>query len=104
MSAYVEVYVKPDHRALIEAGSVVGVVADKGCDPKEVATPDSPMTVILRGGETLPPAYGMSPESLLMRCAGIQIIKRLGREVATCWYIADHDQFVALLAQAIESM
>lgn len=101
MSAWVEVYLKGDHRAVIAADSVVGVICAKGSDTDAVATPDAPLTLVLRGGETMPPIYGVSAADLLVRLAGAKIIQKRTLRPATVAYVDRMEQFWAALAQAV---
>lgn len=102
MSAWVEVFLKGDHRAVIAADSVVGVICAKGSDTDAIATPEAPLTLVLRGGETMPPVYGISAADLLVRLAGAKIIQRSTARPATVAYADRMDQFWNALEAAVE--
>lgn len=68
MTSFVEVRVKGDARALIESNSIAGIITSPAMRWDQSATPDKPMAVILRGGETFE-VYGESPGELLFRAA-----------------------------------
>lgn len=53
MSAYIELHVVGGGTAIVEAGSIAGVLTAAGCGIRDPGTPDKPVRVLLRGGETL---------------------------------------------------
>ena len=69
MSAYLELMVSGGHLACLDARSVVAIIYPKGGDASTVATPSASMTVVLSGGETMPPVFGLSGDDLLVACA-----------------------------------
>lgn len=73
MSAYVEVPIKGGRLVLVDAGSIAALVYPKGGDADALATLDDPMTLVLRGGETLPPIFGLSPRDFMIACAYVRI-------------------------------
>lgn len=77
MSAWVEVHVKGNRRAYVQAGAVVGVLMPAGADGDTEPTDGDPLTVILQGGETLPNVFGLSADELLRRCDGARTILRM---------------------------
>lgn len=103
MSGYVEVYVKPDRRAFIEAGSVAGIIMPKGASGDFNATDDESLTVILKGGETLPGVFGISADELVFRCDGVREILRKTERLTAVIYLDRRDEFYAELAQVMES-
>lgn len=88
MSAWIEVEVKGGHRAVLAADAVVGVIVPKGGDADTVATPDAPLTLVLRGGETLPPVFDISAAELILRAATATWVAKQRRQVAM---IVRHD-------------
>lgn len=76
MSAWIEVYVKGGHRAVLAADSVVGIIVPKGGDAHTVGTPDAGLTLILRGGETLPPVYDICAADLILRCDAARMVDK----------------------------
>jgi hypothetical protein len=78
VSAYIEVRIKGDRRAFIEAGSIAGIVTSDTGRVDTVATAEKPIALILRGGETLE-VYGESPAVILARCTRIRaFVKHFG--------------------------
>lgn len=53
MTAYLELKLKGNARAFIEAGTIAGVVTGKNMDIHSLAHEGAPVSVILRGGETI---------------------------------------------------
>ena len=49
MTAYLELHLKGDGRAIIEAAQICGIVTGKGCTLWTVGTPDTPLHVLIRG-------------------------------------------------------
>jgi hypothetical protein len=80
MTAYIEVEVVGDHRACIEAASIVGVINSPGMGADHAATPESPMTLILRGGDSLEGVYGLSAAMLIIYAAGARAIMRVAKK------------------------
>lgn len=76
MSAYVEVLIKDDVRAYIDAASIMGVITSPGATGETAATPETPMSLIMRSGDTIPGVYGLSPTRLLLHAAGARAIVR----------------------------
>lgn len=93
MSAWVELYVKGGHRAVLAADSVVGVVLAKGSEAQTVATPDAPLTLILRGGETLPPVYGLSAADLLLRMDCARLVHKRHANPTLIVYLDSIEKF-----------
>lgn len=50
MSAYIELHVVGGGAAIIEAGSIAGVLTAEGAKVTDPGTPDKPVRVLLRGG------------------------------------------------------
>lgn len=71
MSAFIEVRIKGDARALIEAGSIAGIITSAKGRLDVIATPESPLAIILRGGETLE-VYGESAAMIIARATQIR--------------------------------
>lgn len=71
MAAFIELRTVGDGRAIIEAGSIAGIITAKGSRVDTVATHSKPMSIILRGGETLE-IYGESPARLLVRAGMVK--------------------------------
>jgi len=53
VSAYLELHVKGNRRAYIDAGGILGVITSPNMNFDTVATPTSPISVVLRAGETI---------------------------------------------------
>lgn len=66
MSAYVEVHVKGNARALIECSSIAGIVTAPNMTVWDIGSPQAPIALILRGGETIE-TIGESAGRLLVR-------------------------------------
>lgn len=66
MSAYIEVQVKGNRRAYIEAGSIAGIITSPGMGLADVGQIGAPVSVILRAGETIE-VIGMSAGLLLVK-------------------------------------
>lgn len=77
MSAYIEVEVVGDHKAYIEAASIVGVITSPGFSRDDVATPENPMNIILRGGDSLESVYGIAPSALILYATGCRFALRM---------------------------
>lgn len=72
MSAFIELRVENDRRALIEAGSIAGIVTSPNCRVDTIATVKTPIAIILRGGETLN-VYGESAAMIIARATMIRM-------------------------------
>lgn len=69
MTAWVELPVIGGHNVLLDASAVAAVILPKGGDVTTMAVPRSPadaLTILMRGGETIPPVYGVSGEDLMV--------------------------------------
>lgn len=66
MSGYIEVQVKGNRRAYIEAGSIAGIITSPGLGLADVGHIGAPVSVILRAGETIE-VIGMSAGLLLVK-------------------------------------
>lgn len=64
MSAYIELLMPKNERLIIDAGSIGGVITSARSDT--IATPEKPLIIILRAGETVS-VFGESPRSLFLR-------------------------------------
>lgn len=53
MSAYLTFSLVDNQGAIIDAGSIIGVI-HPGADPGAMGSPTKPLHLLLRGGETLP--------------------------------------------------
>lgn len=53
MTAYLELHLKGNGRAFVEAGSIMGVISGAGTDIWSRGLPEKPVSVVLRGGATL---------------------------------------------------
>lgn len=101
MSAYIEVMVAGNCRALIEAAHIKGVLASPGARSDDLSTVESPMTLLMASGETLPGVYGISPDRLILYIAGVRaLLRRTGRAVAVV-YLDKAEEFEAELAHLI---
>lgn len=66
MSAYLELHVKGNRRAYIDAGGILGVITSPNMEFDTVATSTSPISVILRAGETIE-VIGQSAGLIMLR-------------------------------------
>ena len=90
MSAYIELRVKPNARAFIEAGTIAGIVTAEKGRADVVATHEKPLLIILRGGETLE-TYGESPAELILRMMMIRKeVRELGLDIKCAMLDAPH--------------
>ena len=81
MSAFIELRVVGDRRAIIEAGSIAGFVTSPSGRVDTIATPESPIAIILRGGETLD-VYGESVSMIVVRAAKIRMeVREMGLDI-----------------------
>ena len=81
-SAFIEVLVKGDARALLEAGAIGGIITSPGQRMDTVATPEKPLAIMLRGGATLE-VYGLSGAELIARSVRIkQYVRAKGYDIA----------------------
>lgn len=80
MTCYIEVDVVGSHRAYIEAASIVGVIQSPNMGADDTATPEAPMTLILRGGDSLEKVYGISPSRLILYATGSRFMLRLAKK------------------------
>lgn len=99
MSAFVEVMIKGDARAYLEASSIMGIITSPGQAGDGLATPEAPISLILRGGEVLEGVYGISPNRLILNMAGVRMIQRQKGRICV---VASLDQQDALEAQIAE--
>lgn len=98
MSAYIEVFVKGDCRAYVDAASIMGVIMHPSTDGNAVATSKEPMTLIMRSGDTLSNVYGMSANQLLLYSAAIRTIVKEKDHLVKVAYLDSHDKLMADLA------
>ena len=63
MTRFVEFQAPGPRRLLVDMGSIIGVITS-GDDAMAVATPSAPVSLILRGGETVN-IYGVSAKEVL---------------------------------------
>ena len=99
MSAFIEVMVVGGGRAFLEASSIMGIITAPGQLGDGLASPEQPMSLILRGGEVLPGVYGISPNRLILNMAGEKMILRQKGRLSVVAYI---DQQADLEAQIAE--
>lgn len=66
MAGYIECHVKGDRRAYIDVSVVAGVVSSPGLRHDDVASPDKPLSIMFRAGETIE-IYGMAASEFLCR-------------------------------------
>lgn len=71
MSALIELRIKGDARAFLEAGMIAGFITPPSGRAETVGTHESPIRLILRGGETLD-VYGESVAQILLRAAMVR--------------------------------
>ncbi len=79
MSAFIELLVTDDRRLIVEAGSIAGMVTAPSGRMDIVATKKAPLSLILRGGETLE-VYGESPRNIFIRCEDAKLKAREHKE------------------------
>lgn len=81
MSAFIEVRVIGDRRALIEAGSIAGIITSQDSRLDTIATAEKPLAIILRGGETVQ-VYGESGAMVIARATQIRAeVRELGLDI-----------------------
>lgn len=81
MTALIELRVVPDSRAFIEAGAIAGLITSSGGRADTVGTPDKPVRLIIRGGQTLD-VYGESVAQILLRAAIVrQEVREKGLDI-----------------------
>lgn len=81
MAAYIEVMTCEGGRAILEAGSIAGLITPPGADCFTVPTQDSPLRLILRGGECLD-VMGESAAKILVRSSEARkLIRATGQEI-----------------------
>jgi hypothetical protein len=66
VSAYLEFHVKGNRRAYIDAGGILGVLTSPNMNFDTVATPQAPVSVLLRAGETIE-VIGQSAGLIMLR-------------------------------------
>ena len=97
MSAYIEVLIQGNCRAYLDAGSIMGVMTSPDCSGETPATVESPMTLIMRSGDTIPGVYGLSPNRLLLHAAGVRhIVRTQGRLLMVAYVDAQGDLEAAI--------
>lgn len=79
MSAYIELHVVGGGAAVIEAGSISGVLTAEGCSVRDPGTPSKPVRVLLRGGETLD-VVGDFAGKILARAHGAKLSAKARRQ------------------------
>lgn len=95
MSAYLEVMVAGNCRAFFEANSIVGVMMSPSCTGSSIATPEEPITLVMRSGEVLQGVYGISAERLLLYAAGAKLLLREEGRLLVVAYLDQHAEFEA---------
>lgn len=93
MSGYVEVMIRGDCRAFLDASAVAGVITSKGCSGDTPGTADSPLSLIMRGGDILEGVYGVSPNRLLVHLAGVKLLLREQGRFCVVAYMDDIENF-----------
>lgn len=101
MSAWVEVMVAENGRALLEATHIKGVLAFPGTGTDKMATPGEPITLIMASGETLPGVYGVSPDRLLLHIAGVKAILRSSGRLVVVAYLDSIPELEVQIGQAL---
>lgn len=64
MSAYITLSLIQGQGAIIDAGSIIGVF-HHGSNPDVMGTPEKPLHLILRGGETVPGVIGATAREIM---------------------------------------
>lgn len=95
MPAYLELHVKGNGRAYVEAGMIGAVITGPGCDVNSPGTATSPVRVVLRSGETLD-TIGQSAGHILVRAMDV-------RELARTRKAAGVDEFAIDYMAAVEA-
>lgn len=98
MSAYLEVLIKGDCRAYIEAGAIMGVINSPGCAADQMATSDTPLTLIMRSGDTISDVYGRSANRLLVHAAGAKMLLREEGRLCLVVYLDKLEEFEASIS------
>lgn len=97
MSGYVEVMVQGNCRAFISAGQIAGILSPPGADGQTVATPDTPLALIMNSGETLQGVYGISPNRLILNTEGVKALARKSGRIVMVAYLDSQEAFEAEL-------
>lgn len=82
-----------DHHAYLEAGSISGVITSPGLSRDDIASPEKPMTVILRGGDQVEDVYGISAAKLILYSGAARAFMRTKRRTAMLVAIENRDTF-----------
>lgn len=77
-AAYIEVEVEGGRRAVLEAGSIIGIITSPNKNSWDAGTEDAPVAVIIRGGQAIM-VVGQSPGLILGR--SLLVRKRMRDEV-----------------------
>lgn len=101
MSGFVEVMITGDCRAFLEASSIVGILTASGCSSDTPATSETPMSLIMRGGDTLPGVYGVSPTRLLVHIAGVKLLMRDRKRFSVVAYLDRLVEFETEIEEAL---
>ena len=101
MSAFIEVMIIGDRRAYIEASSVMGIITSPGMAGDGLASPDAPISLIMRGGDVLEGVYGVSPNRLILNMAGVRHLQRKDGRLCVVAYIDKQDDLDAQLAEIL---
>ncbi len=83
MSAYIEVPVQGGRRALIEAGSIAGVITSPGASLDNPGVTDAPVAIMLRGGQTIE----VVGQSGLLIMARAKIARKKVRDEGSDWHV-----------------
>lgn len=101
MSAFIEVMMKGNCRGYLDAGSIMGVITSPDCAGETPATVESPMTIIMRSGDTIPDVYGLSPNRLLLHAAGVRAVVRQEGRLLMIAYIHAQGELETMISHLI---
>lgn len=101
MSGYIEVMVAGDCRAFIEAGSICGVISPSGMGADMMATPDQTISIILRGGDTIPGVYGVSVMKIIAHVEGMKLVMKDSKKFCCVAFLDKITEFEAEIERAL---
>lgn len=84
-SAYIEVQVEGGRRAVLEAGSIIGIITSPDKNSWDAGTDAAPVAVVIRGGEAIM-VVGQSPGVILGRALLVRKnLRDLGADILVDW-------------------
>lgn len=84
-ASYIEVTVVGSRRALIEAGSIIGVITSPNMNCWDPGTEKDPVAVVIRGGEGIH-VVGQAPGMIIARALEVRAkLRNLGADILVDW-------------------